>query len=217
MNLDPALPPSQIEPAIDQAWRRLPYEISRKQLESLFAPPLPPPLLDALLASERLAGRLADRVAARLGVARPGAADFEDPPARLALAGRKAVETAIRLAGALYHGRRLNRLVLRSARAEVSAGIGADAFAAALRHGEGEGDDDRLTADWTATELVTACTRDGPMVFSAWRAALPRSVGDWIATLAPVLGTLDVPSHPDPAAVRAASLAAAAALDSAHG
>jgi hypothetical protein len=214
MNLDPASAPSEIEQAIDLAWRRLPRDLTRKQLEGIFAPTLPSATVDAFLGSERLERRLADRVGQRLGLARPTVGDFDDPPTRIVLAGRDALELAIRLAGAIYHRKRINRLVLRSERADVSAGIGADAFAAALACGE---DGRALTADWTTAELVEACRRDGPIALSSWRTVLPRGIGDWIAVLTPALAALDVPEYPERSAIEAAHLAASAALGTAHG
>jgi hypothetical protein len=208
------LAPGEIEQAIDLAWRRLPRDLSRQQLEGVFAPPLPPAAVEGFLGSARLERRLADRVAERLGLVRPGAGDFDDPPARIVLAGRDAVELAIRLAGAIYHRKRINRLVLRGERAELSAGIGADAFAAALACGE---DARALTGDWSIAELIQACRRDGPIALLSWRTVLPRGVGDWMAILAPPLKALDPPEYPERAAIEAANLAASAALGAARG
>jgi hypothetical protein len=204
----------EIERAIDIAWRRLPRDLSRQRLEGVFAPALPPAAVDALLGSARLERRLADRVAERLGLVRPGAGEFDEPPTRIVLAGKDVLELAIRLAGPIYHRKRINRLVLRGERADLSAGIGADAFAAALACGE---DARVLTAEWSIAELIQACRRDGPVAIMSWRAVLPRGIGDWMAVLAPALTALDLPEYPERAAIEAANLAASVALGAARG
>lgn len=195
--------------ALDHAWRRLPHDLERETIGTAFRPALPSAVIDRLLTSPRLERRLADRVASRLDLVRPGEEDFQDPGARIVFAGRAAVEKAMRLAGAIRHRERIRPLVLRHVRAEVCAGIGEDAFAAAqacATAGPPPGN------EWNADELVQACLRDGPPCFASWVQALPVGIGGWITALVPFLADISVPEYPDRASITAGSLAAAAVL-----
>lgn len=206
--------PSQLEQAIEQAWRRLPHELARPQVENALSPALPADLIDRLLATPRIEQRLADRIAGRLGLVRPSADDFADPPTRIVLAGRPAVEKAIRLSGAILHRARIRPLVLRSQRAEISAAIGADAFAAAQSCRVETPPPGEV---WAPAQLIAACLRDGPTCMASWMRGLPQGVASWLTAFVPSLADLDVAEFPEREAIAAAGLAAASVLASSHG
>lgn len=200
--------------ALDVAWRRLPHDLGRERIDAAFNPRLPAAAIDQLLNSARLERRLADRIANHLGLVRPAEDDFHDPGARIVFAGQAAVAKAMRLAGAIRHRERIRPLVLRHVRAEISAGIGEDAFAAAQSCPVAG---PPPTNQWTAAELVQACLRDGPSCVACWVRVLPPGIGGWIAALVPSLSDFSVPDYPDRDSVSAGSLAAAAVLAQIHG
>jgi hypothetical protein len=209
MSADLRVMPERLDQAIDQAWRRLPHDLAPHQVEGAFRPPLPGSTLDCLLNTVRLETRLSDRIAERLGLVRPTTEDFQDPSARIVLAGRATVEAAIRMSGAIHHRNRIRPLVLKSERAKISAGIGTDAFAAAQQC---KADCPPVMTEWTAEELIEACVRDGPICMASWMRVLPRSIAAWMGALVPSLTEGDAPDYPDRETAADAGLGAAAAL-----
>lgn len=197
--------------ALEAAWRRLPHDLERHRVENTFHPPLPAAVVAHLLNAQRLEGRLARRVGDYLNLARPTEGDFQDPGARIVFAGRSAVEKAMRLAGAIRHRERIRTLVLRNVRAEVCAGIGEDAFSAALSCPETGPSPDTA---WNTSDLIQACLRDGPICVACWVKVLPPAVGGWLGALIPTLGDIGVPDYPDRNSISAGSLAAAMVVQS---
>lgn len=204
----------EIEDTLEQAWLRLGRDLTPEQLRAAFRPPLSASALETLLTTPRIERRLVDRVAARLVITRPTVEDFASPPARIVLAGRTALQTAMRMAGAIRHRAFITPLILKSDRAEVAAGIGADAFAAAQAC---RAPGPAATVEWTKGEIIAACKRDGPVCMASWLRALPVGVASWIAALMPELIELDVPDYPDPEIVECAILGAAAAIEAGYG
>ncbi len=151
-----------------------------ERLAPLLAPGLSSGLAGRLLLSPRLAPRLPRLLEELLGSPALALADLPEGETRLAQASGEVLARAARLAGAVWHARRIRALLLAADVAAFCRTHGGATRRAALRHGD-------LAADEPGdAPLDTAIPADGAALLAAWREALPAPLPPWVALRLPL-------------------------------
>jgi hypothetical protein len=132
---------------------------------------LTPRLGQLLATTPRLQARLGALIAQRASLAPCPAGWQDDPKLQLAVLPTPAFDRLAGLAGTVFHGHAVARIILAAERQALAEGVGAEAHRLALAHRA-------LAAPFTGepaslADLLAAIRRDGRACVLAWAASLP--------------------------------------------
>lgn len=157
--------------------RRLARALPPERVLALLPSVLDPETVERLVASDRLAGRLSEHLRRQAGVPPLDPALLEAEDRALMLLDAEGLEQLQRMAGAIWHGQALKRIILAEPRRRMAELIGEDALAGAGRNVEVS---PAIASPAEPEALAAAIDADGAACLEAWCRAQPAAIAERI-------------------------------------